>query len=48
VIPHGSAEAIATAVGAHLDAGANHVCLQPVGVNGIPRDEWTSLALALS
>ena len=35
-------------VGAHLDAGANHVCLQPVGVNGIPRDEWTSLALALS
>jgi probable F420-dependent oxidoreductase len=48
VIPHGSAEAIATAVGAHLDAGANHVCLQPVGLNGLPRDEWTSLALALS
>ena len=43
-----SAEAIAATVRAHLDAGANHVCLQPVGVSGIPRDEWTALALALS
>jgi probable F420-dependent oxidoreductase len=48
VIPHGGAEAIAATVRAHLDAGANHVCLQPVGVSGIPRDEWTALALALS
>jgi hypothetical protein len=31
----------------HLDAGANHVCLQPVGVSGIPADEWTALAGAL-
>ena len=31
----------------HLDAGADHVCLQPVGVRGIPRDEWTALAGAL-
>jgi probable F420-dependent oxidoreductase len=48
VIPHGSAEAIAATVHAHLDAGANHVCLQPVGVSGIPHDEWTALAQALS
>ena len=32
----------------HLDAGADHVCLQPVGVRGIPRDEWTALAGALA
>ena len=31
----------------HFDAGADHVCLQPVGVRGIPRDEWTALAGAL-
>jgi probable F420-dependent oxidoreductase len=31
VIPHGSAGAVAEAVRAHLDAGADHVCLQPLG-----------------
>jgi probable F420-dependent oxidoreductase len=31
VIPHGPAEAVAEAVRAHLDAGADHVCLQPLG-----------------
>src|SRR5918994_3447034 len=30
VIPHGSAEAIAQVVRAHLEAGADHVCLQPL------------------
>src|SRR5258707_9317756 len=29
VIPHGSAEQIAEQIGAHFDAGADHVCLQP-------------------
>jgi probable F420-dependent oxidoreductase len=47
VIPHGTAEDIAAATGEHLDAGADHVCLQPVGVRGIPADEWTALAGAL-
>jgi probable F420-dependent oxidoreductase len=31
VIPHGTAGAVAEAVRAHLDAGADHVCLQPLG-----------------
>ena len=47
VIPHGGAEDIAAVAREHLDAGADHVCLQPVGVRGIPRDEWTALAGAL-
>ncbi len=32
IIPHGSAEQIAAAAQEHLDAGADHVCLQTVGV----------------
>jgi probable F420-dependent oxidoreductase len=44
VIPHGSADEIATAVRAHLDAGANHVPLQAIGEPGIPRQGWTALA----
>jgi probable F420-dependent oxidoreductase len=47
VIPHGTAEDIAAATREHLDAGADHVCLQPVGVRGIPADAWTALAGAL-
>jgi probable F420-dependent oxidoreductase len=47
VVPHGSAEQIAAVVTEHLDAGADHVCLQPVGASGIPRAEWTALARAL-
>ena len=47
VIPHGSAQKIAEAVHAHLEAGADHVCLQPVGITGVPREEWTALAGAL-
>jgi probable F420-dependent oxidoreductase len=48
VIPHGSADEVAAAARAHVDAGADHVCLQPVGGQGIPRREWTALAAALS
>ena len=47
IIPHGSAEEIAAVARQHLDAGADHVCLQPVGVSGIPREQWSSLAAAL-
>jgi probable F420-dependent oxidoreductase len=47
VVPQGSADEIAAVARAHLDAGADHVCLQPVGASGIPREEWTALAQAL-
>jgi probable F420-dependent oxidoreductase len=47
VVPHGTADQIAEVVRAHLQAGADHVCLQPVGVSGVPREEWTALARAL-
>ena len=47
VIPQGSAEEIAAVVRAHLDAGADHVCLQPLGEEGIPRESWTALAKVL-
>jgi probable F420-dependent oxidoreductase len=47
VIPQGSPERIAEVVRAHLDAGADHVCLQPLGEEGIPRKSWTALANAL-
>lgn len=47
VIPHGSAEQIAEVVRAHLDAGADHVCVQPLGERGVPRESWTALAEAL-
>jgi probable F420-dependent oxidoreductase len=47
VIPHGSAGEIAEVVHAHFDAGADHVCLQPLGEESIPRRSWTALADAL-
>jgi probable F420-dependent oxidoreductase len=47
IVPHGTPEEIAAAARAHLDAGADHVCLQTVGVDGIPREEWGALAVAL-
>jgi probable F420-dependent oxidoreductase len=47
VVPHGSAEQVAEAVRAHLDAGADHVCLQPVGHGGVPLGDYPALARAL-
>jgi probable F420-dependent oxidoreductase len=47
IVPHGSAEAIAQAAAQHLEAGADHVCLQPLGEDGIPGAAWTALARAL-
>jgi probable F420-dependent oxidoreductase len=46
VIPHGSAEQVAEAVQAHFDAGADHVCLQPVG-HGVPLGDYRALASVL-
>jgi probable F420-dependent oxidoreductase len=48
IVPHGTAGQIASVVSEHLAAGADHVCLQPVGTQGIPRAEWTALAEALA
>ncbi len=47
IVPQGSADEIAAAAREHLDAGANHVCLQTVGVRGVPVEQWTELASAL-
>jgi probable F420-dependent oxidoreductase len=47
IVPHGSAEKIAAAARQHLSAGADHVCLQISGVEGVARSEWTALASAL-
>jgi probable F420-dependent oxidoreductase len=48
IIPQGSAGQIAGFVHEHLDAGADHVCLQPLGEQGIPRQSWTALANAMA
>ncbi|MFL5954344.1 MAG: TIGR03620 family F420-dependent LLM class oxidoreductase [Gaiellaceae bacterium] len=48
VVPHGSAEEIAAVLRSHLDAGADHVAVQPIGEPGIPRKRWTAIAEAMS
>lgn len=45
VIPHGSADRVAEAVHAHIEAGADHVCLQPVGQDEL--EDYRALAAAL-
>ena len=47
VVPHGSADEIAEVVREHLDAGADHVCLQPLSDEGIPHRSWAALAKTL-
>lgn len=47
VVPQGTPAEIVAVARAHVDAGADHVCLQTVGVQGIPREEWTALAAEL-
>jgi probable F420-dependent oxidoreductase len=47
VIPHGSADQIAEQVRAHLDGGATHVCLQPLGHGPHPAGDYRALAAAL-
>jgi probable F420-dependent oxidoreductase len=46
VIPHGSADEVAEAVRAHIEAGADHVCLQPKGGDDVA--DYRALARALS
>ncbi len=47
VVPQGSAAEVALVVREHLAAGADHVCVQAVGVRGVPVAEWTALAAEL-
>jgi probable F420-dependent oxidoreductase len=50
LIPQGSAEQVAAFVHAHLDAGADHVCVQtlrPDGSAGVPDRAWRELASVL-
>lgn len=47
VVPHGSPERIADVVRAHLDAGADHVCVQPLGHGSAPVEDYRALAAAL-
>ena len=44
VVPHGTPEDLAAVVQAHFDAGADHVAVQTLGEQGIPRRGWTELA----
>jgi probable F420-dependent oxidoreductase len=48
VVPHGSAADIATAARAHREAGADQVCFQPLGGEGIPAADWQALIAALA
>lgn len=50
LVPHGSPDVLAAAVQAHLDAGANHVCVQalPASVDPIPLFAGLAGALGLS
>jgi probable F420-dependent oxidoreductase len=47
VVPHGSAADIAAAARAHREAGADQVCFQPLGAEGIPAADWQALAAAV-
>ena len=47
IVPHGSAEHVADTVRAHLDAGADHVCVQALGEDGIPERSWSAVIEAL-
>jgi probable F420-dependent oxidoreductase len=47
VVPQGSAAEVGEVARAHLEAGADHVALQAVGTEGLPRAEWTALAAEL-
>jgi probable F420-dependent oxidoreductase len=47
VVPQGSPEQIAEVAHGHLEAGADHVCVQPLGEAGIPRESLTALAQVL-
>lgn len=46
VVPHGSAERVVEQIEAHFAAGADHVCVQPVGGDHLA--DWQALAVAFS
>ncbi len=49
IVAWGDEQAIAERVAAHHEAGANHVCLQVIGVQpALPREQWRRLASLLS
>ncbi len=43
VVAWGDEDAIATRIRAHHDAGANHVCIQPMHPMGLPAPDWNVL-----
>lgn len=47
VVPQGPAELIARVARAHLEAGADHVCVQQVGATELPELAWRALSAAL-
>ncbi len=47
VVPQGSPAELARHVQAHLDAGADHVCIQTLGIEGVPETAWSAMASAL-
>jgi probable F420-dependent oxidoreductase len=50
IVAWGDETAIAARVGAHFDAGADHVCIQVVTLppnDGLPRAQWRALAAAV-
>lgn len=47
LVVHGDAPTVAAGLKAHLDAGADHVCLQPVGHGPLPLDDYRALAAPL-
>jgi probable F420-dependent oxidoreductase len=47
VVPNGDVDHIAAVARAHFAAGADHLVLQAVGEEGVPRAGWTALAEAL-
>jgi len=49
IVAWGTIEQIVARVHAHLDAGADHVCIQVLRADrAIPVDEWAALAPALA
>ena len=46
----GDEQAVVDRVQAHLDAGADHVCLQVLGADAgsVPREDWARLAPAMA
>lgn len=49
IVAWGDVDAVVARVHAHLDAGADHVCLQALGpdMRDVPRAQWRALAQAL-